>query len=241
MTIRLEDAANAAVERKEMHHAYISTNDMSQDEVMLATISPDCELGWRLTLMKGVYDGTLDILTSGHPTPSALRNMQNLVFHPSGIARLHPKMPTTRAIRELEGYGEEIDLHPHACRTLVEACKMADRRIPIRTPSPFVGIHRLIGVVAFLLVAANFIAVCGIIATWGEHSSSVRAYVLATTLLTLGVLAFSPFLIKRMSEESQRFVSSKARDHSRSIIMQTGQMIILLAIVSTTNGIFALS
>lgn len=241
MVIRLESAASAAATDGTTFYAYPRIEGMGSDDVAIAIVSADPDLGWRLTMLEGRYDGELSVTRTGHPSRSARRHLSNLVFHPAGRIPQIIGQPAVQLVRMLEDYEDDVVLHPRAVRTVVEARWTQDLRIPVVRPSPFAGLLRSAGIMGGVLTLANAIAVLGLLATWGHPPDGVRHYVLSTTLVTLGMLSMSPFLLTRLSRESQLFTRPGAQQRSRLATVRVGQMIIILAIMSAINGVLVLS
>jgi len=239
---RLEDAAAGASGDGRSYYAYpVIEGMLLPDDLVVVTIMPDAQLGWRLTMLEGRYEGEMRVTRTGHPDARARRHMANMVFHETDGVPAEDRLPAIDLVRALEEYDDDVVLHPRAARTVVEARRAEDARIPIVRPSPFTGLLRSAGIVGGLLALANTIAVLGLFATWGNTPLEVRQYVLSTTTVTLGMLVMSPLLLSRLSRESQLFSRPGAQRQGRIATIRVGQMVIMLAILSAINGIMVLS
>lgn len=241
VVIRLEDAATAAASDGNTYYAYPMIEGMKIDDLTVAVVSPDDEKGWRLSMFEGAYDGDMTITRTGHPSGNARRHMANLVFHMAGREPDHETQPAVQLIRMLEDYDDDVVLHPRAVRTIVEARRAQDSRVPVARPAPFAGLLRSAGVLGGILALANTIAVLVMLTTWGHPPQEARHFVLSTTLVTLGMLSMSPFLLVRLNRESQLFSRPGAQQRGRTATVRVGQMVILLAILAATNGVLVVS
>jgi hypothetical protein len=241
MTVRLQDAATAAHGRGVTYYAFPNVAETGQDDLVVVIVQPDEGLGWRLTLLEGRYDGSLAATRTGHPDRRARRHMANLVFHPSSAIDGMDGMPAVEAVRRLEGYEDDVRLHPHAARTVVNARRDEDRRVPISRPSPFCSLQQASALVGAALCLANVLAVLAMAASRGGPAAGPRHFALSTTVVTLAVLCASTLVLSRMSSASRLFVNAAARERSRTATVRLGQFVILLAVLSAINGLSAVS
>jgi len=242
MVKRLEDAAAGAAGDGRSYYAYpVIEGMLLPDDLAVVTVVPDDWLGWRLTMLEGRYEGEMRVTRTGHPDARARRHMANLVFHETARLPAEDRLPAVDLVRALEDYDDDVVLHPRAARTVVEARRSEDARIPIVRPSPFAGLLRSAGILGGILTLANTVAVLCLIATWGNTPLEMRQYVLSTTTVTLLMLAMSPLLLSRLSRESQLFSRPGAQQQGRVATVRVGQMIIMLAVLSAINGIMVLS
>lgn len=242
MVKRLEDAAASASDGGSSYYAYpVIEGMLLPDDLVVVIVTPDPRLGWRLTMMEGRYQGEMRVTRTGHPDRSARRHMANLVFHETRRAPTDAIVQAVDLVRALEDYDDDVVLHPRAARTVVEARRSEDARVPIARPSPFTGLLRSAGILGGILALANTIAVVGMFATWGHTPVEIRQYVLSTTTVTLAMLVMSPLLLSRMSRESQLFSRPGAQRQGRVATIRVGQMVIMLAVLAAINGIMVLS
>ncbi len=241
MVIRLDDAATSAANDGNTYYAYPMIEGMRGDDLTVAIVTPDDRHGWRLSMFEGIYDGEMRITRSGNPSGGARRHMANLVFHLAGREPELVEQSAVRLVRMVEDYDDDVVLHPRAVRTVVEARRAQDARVPNVRPAAFVGLLRSAGVLGGILALANSIAVFVLLATWGHPPQEARHFVLSTTLVTLGMLSMSPLLLLRLNRESQLFSRPGAQQRGRIATTRVGQMVILLAILSAINGVLVVS
>lgn len=242
MVKRLDEAAAGAAAEGRCYYAYPMVEGMRPaDDLIVIAISPDPELGWRMAMLEGRYDGDMQVTRTGRPDARARRQMANLVFHETSCPPVAHGVPAADLVRSLEDYEDEVVLHPRAARTVVESRRSEDARVPVVRPSPFSGLLRSAGILGGLLALANTVAVLGLLATWGHTSLQMRQYVLSTTTVTLLMLMMSPMLLSRLSRESRLFSRPGAQRQGRVATIRVGQMVIMLAVLSAINGIMVLS